>query len=238
MTKPDGHLRKMGQAEATCPQSSPLPAEQPCRRGRPKLVPDDVQRDRIAEEARRLFLAHGYGRTTMDEVAAACRMSKRTLYRLFPGKLELFSAVVEAHRRSMLALPGCYEHLSLEEALAAIFHADISPEDDRERVAVLRLVLVEARQFPELGDVLRRQGGDPSRSELARWLAVQQEAGRLCVDDAEAMARLLMDMIFGAVLFKADGEVDWPGGAARGAHVRRCIRVFLHGVAPKQAPPG
>ncbi|MGE4372193.1 MAG: TetR/AcrR family transcriptional regulator [Xanthobacter sp.] len=209
-----------------------------CRRGRPKLMPDEAQRDRIVEKARRLFLAHGYGRTTMDDVAAACRMSKRTLYRLFPGKMELFSAVLELHRRSMLALPGCYDHLSLEEALATIFHADISPEDDRERVALLRLVLVETRQFPELGEMLRQQGGDSSRSELARWLSVQNAAGRLCIDDADAMARLLMDMIFGAVLFKADGELEWPGGAARGAHVRRCVRVFLHGVTPERTQAG
>lgn len=207
----------------------------PCRRGRPKLVPDDQLRERVVDDAFRLFVAHGYGRTTMDEVAATCRMSKRTLYRLFPGKLDLFVAVVEAHRRSMLALPGEYEGWPLERALEQIFRIDISPAEEQARTALIRLVVEEVRQFPELGEVLRRHGGDRSRAELAAWLAARHEGGLLVIDDANAMARMLMDMIFGAVLSKATGDLEWPGGDARRAHVRRCIRVFLHGAVPVDA---
>ncbi len=204
----------------------------PCRRGRPKLVSDEQLRARVVEDAFQLFVAHGYGRTTMDEVAATCRMSKRTLYRLFPGKLELFIAVVDAHRRSMLALPGDYEGLPLDRALEQIFRIDISPAEEQARTALIRLVVGEVRQFPELGEVLRRHGGDRSRAELAAWLSARHEAGQMVIDDAAAMARMLMDMIFGAVLSKATGELDWPGGDARRSHVRRCIRVFLHGSLP------
>ena len=218
------------------PHHDTLPASA-CRRGRPKLVPDEQLRVRVVEEAFRLFVAHGYGRTTMDDVAATCRMSKRTLYRLFPGKLDLFAAVVDAHRRNMLALPGAYDTLPLDTALEQIFRIDISPSEEQARIALFRLVVGEVQQFPELGEVLRRHGGDRSRAELAAWLAARHEAGQMVIDDAPAMARMLMDMIFGSVLSKATGDLEWPGGDARRAHVRRCIRVFLHGAVPVQAGP-
>ena len=74
-------------------------------RGRPKARPDAQERQRIVVAARELFLEAGYGGTRMDEVAARCGVSKRTLYRLFPAKTDLFRVMVADHRRSMLALP-------------------------------------------------------------------------------------------------------------------------------------
>ena len=70
------------------------------RRGRPKTAPDEHQRACIVERARQLFVANGYGRTTTEDVATACHISKQTLYRLFEGKCGLFTAVVEAHRQA------------------------------------------------------------------------------------------------------------------------------------------
>lgn len=202
-------------------------------RGRPKVASDAVRRGAIVAAACQLFLGAGYGGTTMDDVAAACRVSKRTLYRLFPGKADLFAAVVEAHRQSMLALPGDYEHLPLDAALEAIFRIDITPEADRTRLALLRLVAVEALHFPELAEMVHAHGGEKAAEALAAFLARQQAAGRIVIDDPRAMARILMDMVFGAILPKAHGHFDWPGAAARRAHVRRCIAVFLNGVAPR-----
>ena len=135
-------------------------------RGRPKLASDDTQRLAIVDGARQLFVERGYGRTTTDDVAAQCRISKQTLYRLFPGKAALFAAVVEAHRYSMLALPGDYDALPLEQALAQIFQIDIDPKLDEDRMALLRLVTLETRQHPELEEMmfgaLVLKAGDPS----------------------------------------------------------------------------
>ncbi|MFG1430091.1 TetR/AcrR family transcriptional regulator [Xanthobacter sp. V2C-8] len=200
--------------------------------GRPKTSPDAAQRDVIVAGAYRLFVQSGYGGTTMDAVAAECRMSKRTLYRLFPGKADLFEAVVDAHRQSMLALPGDYGHLPLEQALEAIFRLDIAPEEDRARHALLRLVLVEGPYFPELREILERMGADRSRAELAAWLTAEEAAGRLTLDDAPATARILMDMVFGAAP-KVEGTAEWPPPEARRAHVRRCVRLFLNGALPR-----
>ncbi len=47
---------------------------------------------KILDAAYALFLRQGYKNTTMDDIAAALGMSKKTLYKYFPGKLELLAA--------------------------------------------------------------------------------------------------------------------------------------------------
>jgi len=52
-------------------------------------------RAQIVEEARKIFLRYGYRKTTMEEIAAATRKGKSSIYYYFPGKEDIFRAVVE-----------------------------------------------------------------------------------------------------------------------------------------------
>lgn len=198
--------------------------------GRPKSRSDEAERERITAGALELFLASGYGGTTMDAVAARCGVSKRTLYRLFPAKTDLFRAMVADNRRSMLALPRTRVDEPLDQALAAIFRLDIGAEQDQGRMAFILLAVAEAERFPEIGEALRLEGADASRRMLASWLETQQQAGRLRPFPPEAAARMLMDMIFSvqARRFPGDRELD---RAERIAHARQCIDLFLNGLA-------
>ncbi|GAA0880645.1 TetR/AcrR family transcriptional regulator [Algoriphagus jejuensis] len=50
---------------------------------------------KILDVAYGLFLEKGYRHTTMDDIAQETGMSKKTLYKYFPGKLELLSAAFD-----------------------------------------------------------------------------------------------------------------------------------------------
>lgn len=50
-----------------------------------------------------LFLDRGYRQTTMDDIAHALGMSKKTLYKYYPGKMELLSASFEVLKTKMTA---------------------------------------------------------------------------------------------------------------------------------------
>jgi TetR/AcrR family transcriptional repressor of mexJK operon len=202
------------------------------KRGRPKVVTDEAQRALVVEGARTLFLEKGYGRTTTDDVAERCRISKQTLYRLFPSKQDLFAAVVDVHRQSMLALPGNYEGMTLDEALQKIFKLDIDARADWERMALLRMVMLEAPQFPELLNIMRHQGAQRSHAELASWLSEMRERGAIETDDTSSIARILMDMIFAPPILETDG-IGRGSPDGHQAHIRRCIQVFLRGVTPR-----
>jgi AcrR family transcriptional regulator len=51
-------------------------------------------RGRIVEQARELFLDHGYSKVSTSEIAEALGISKKTLYREFDSKEEVLRAVV------------------------------------------------------------------------------------------------------------------------------------------------
>lgn len=194
-------------------------------------MPDEAQRANIVACAGRLLVEKGYGRTTTDDVAALCRISKQTLYRLFPNKAAVFAAVIDAHRQSVLALPGDYDALPLNVALENIFKIDISAQANQERIAVILAIMAEAPKFPELLRIVRRHGVDASQAELAAWLAGEQKRGRIAVDDVNSAASILMDMVFSRI-FRPGLGLSMPTPPELQTHIRRCVAIFLHGVAP------
>lgn len=58
---------------------------------------------KILDKAYQLFLDEGYRHTTMDDIAQELTMSKKTLYKYFPGKLELLQASFEKLKTRMTA---------------------------------------------------------------------------------------------------------------------------------------
>jgi AcrR family transcriptional regulator len=58
-------------------------------------VSDHDRAEVVLDAAGRLFLAPGPGRVSMDELARALGMSKKTIYRLFPDKHSLLIAVLD-----------------------------------------------------------------------------------------------------------------------------------------------
>ena len=52
-------------------------------------------RAHIRDAATRLFVEQGFALTTMRQVAAAAEVSERTVYAVFPSKLDLFVEAIE-----------------------------------------------------------------------------------------------------------------------------------------------
>lgn len=61
------------------------------------------QEAKIIDAAYKLFLEKGYRHTTVDDIAQALGMSKKTLYKFFPSKSELLSAAFEKLKLRMTA---------------------------------------------------------------------------------------------------------------------------------------
>ena len=199
-------------------------------RGRPKQRPDAEERQRIVALACELFLDVGYGGTTMDAVAARCGISKKTLYRLFPAKTDLFGAMVADNRRTMLALPRPDDGLPMADALAAIFRLHVEEPDNNERLAFIRLAMADSDRYPEIAEAISLEGAEPARRLLTEWLAGRQERGALRPFPPRTAARMLMDMVFGVLVKRFPGD-DLMTREDRFAHARHCIDVFLNGLA-------
>ena len=91
----------------------------PRRGGRPSREQAALLADRILDAATDLFLAEGYGATSIEAIAQRARISKRTFYHRFPDKAALFGAVVHRIIQSVRPPPDVplFEGSGLSEVL-------------------------------------------------------------------------------------------------------------------------
>jgi len=60
-------------------------------------LPRTERRAQLLTAAQRVFADHGYHAAAMDEIAEEAGVSKPVLYQHFPGKLDLYIALLESH---------------------------------------------------------------------------------------------------------------------------------------------
>lgn len=69
---------------------------------RPRAADYDGKRKAILDRSVKLFAKNGYDRTSMAEVAAACRVSKALLYHYYVNKDELLFDILRAHLEGLI----------------------------------------------------------------------------------------------------------------------------------------
>ena len=64
-------------------------------------LPRSARRAQLMEAAQSVFVESGYHSAAMDEIAERAHVSKPVLYQHFPGKLDLYLALLEQHTREV-----------------------------------------------------------------------------------------------------------------------------------------
>ncbi len=145
----------------------------------------EAKREAIIRTATRLFLAEGFAAASMDGIAAAAEVSKRTVYNHFPGKRDLFRAVVARLYDSLLNAGPAFlsEQVPPGQGLPAFAARVLAYLRQPEVQALLRLVIAEHQRFPELSQDFFAGGKGPALGLLERYLAAQAAQGRLAITD-------------------------------------------------------
>lgn len=66
------------------------------------VTKDELIVREILSTAKKLFAQHGLKKTTMEDIANAMGKGKSSLYYYFPGKIEIFEAVVDEEMKNLL----------------------------------------------------------------------------------------------------------------------------------------
>lgn len=91
---------------------------------RPIAADHDDKRRAILKEAAKLFASHGFDRASMNEIAAACGVSKALLYHYYKNKDQLLFDIICAHLDDLVAaVEAVPAHLGPRERLAAMISA-------------------------------------------------------------------------------------------------------------------
>jgi AcrR family transcriptional regulator len=198
----------------------------------------DARPGEIVAAALHLFAERGYAATRLDDVAAAARVSKGTLYLYFDNKEELFRAVVREavlpNLEAMGALVG--EHAgptpellrTVLLRLAGILETDIS--------GVPKLVIAEAGNFPSIArfyaDTVVKRGLALFAGILQRGMA-RGEFRR--VDIATTLPLIVSPLLMMALVkhsIAPHTDIDFDRRAVLENH----IDLLLRGLAPERAP--
>ncbi|UJJ32519.1 TetR/AcrR family transcriptional regulator [Halopseudomonas maritima] len=190
------------------------------------------KRAAIIEAAVDQFQQHGYMETSMDRIAEAAQVSKRTVYNHFASKELLFDAIrqelIARCGRLLLPDPGPGSmHAQLVEVGRR--YAQLMISDDF--VKLVRVVLSRFIQSPQVAGATIT-GREP-QMPIQAWLECAQEGGLLPAFDAvqatTEFAGLITAMEFWPRMLQED---QLPTSAAREAYLSSIAAMFLKHYAP------
>src|SRR6202162_2546048 len=117
-------------------------------------VPRGGSRDAIVEAAVRLFLERGFGSVSMDELAEAAGMARRTLYNQFTSKEEIVRGMLlrVSGQLEDAFPPGIETQGDVGEVLRLVARMILELHGRPEYPGVLRMVVADARQFPWIAE--------------------------------------------------------------------------------------
>ena len=197
------------------------------------------KRTAIEQAAADLFLRRGYAGTSMDDVAAAARVSKQTVYKHYAHKEQLFTRIVleTTSRIDVLVdevADGLRDPDDLDAALLHLArrftHAVMEPDTLRLR----RLVIAEAERFTELGTSWYENGFERVLATLAERFDELAAAGRLVVDDAALAAQHFVGLLLWIPVNRAmfTGDLTPLDEDAMERMLTAGVAAFLRAYAP------
>jgi AcrR family transcriptional regulator len=135
-------------------------------------MPRSARRAQLLDAALQVFVAKGYHATGMDDIADRAGVSKPVLYQHFPGKLELYLALLDTSCDAVV------------EAVAAALEAT---DDNKERVAATvdafyTYVANEKAAFRLVFE-----------SDLTQEPAVRERVERVITDSAALITQVIRD---------------------------------------------
>lgn len=197
------------------------------------------KRRAILDAALPAFLAAGYAQANLDAIAAQAGASKVTIYHHFGSKEGLFVALIEeqigvADRRSDALLDALRHTDDVESDLRAFAREFVSTVMQPHLVAMRRLLIGAAAQFPELSDAWFRSGPDQGYRTLGGLFRRLDEQGRLPIPDPDVAARAFTWLILGAPLTEAmfRPDVDRYDASHLARHAEEGADVFLAAYRP------
>ena len=156
------------------------------KRGRPTADERRARESEILTMALDVFLHCGYGASTLDELAAAAQVTKRTLYAYYGDKAGLFAAMVR-----QLAATVSLDATSDDDTLEVLAARIVSRLHSDELVGLHRLVIAESARFPELAQTLHSSGDARHIARLAEHIRAERGPG------SEPLAEPLFSLLLG-----------------------------------------
>ena len=203
--------------------------------GRPTREQAELRHEELLDRALELFLEKGFELVTMEAIAAAVGMTKRTVYARYEDKAALFRATVErAIERWIVPIEKlqAVETEDLEATLVAVAQIRLKNAISPVGVRLDRIVNAESFRFPEIFNLAYEQGSRPTIRFIADLLRRHVAAGSIVLEEPEIAAGAFLSMVVGGQRRAIQGGVVTDEREVD-ARIRFCVRLFLDGTRPR-----
>lgn len=192
----------------------------------------------ILEAAFEEFVGNGFAGTRLDDIARRAGVTKGTIYVYFPGKEQMFIAMVREFTRPMHARMHAYldeTHASAADLLRGalrLFYDMIA--NDRRAREMLRLLIAEAGRFPALLDEHYEDAIGPVITRLQKALCDAAERGEIRAAPILAFPDVLLgpalSLNITMLLYGDRRPIDAE------AHMQAAMDLLLNGLLPEAEP--
>jgi AcrR family transcriptional regulator len=186
---------------------------------------NDLYRQHILEAAEQVFAEHGFDSSKLQDISKLAGVSMGTIYAIFPGKEDLFRAILSERGRELLqvARDGAHSHTDPRVALDGLIAAYIDYF-----IAHPNFLRMHVRLGTSwvLGPTLRSQG------QVELWAEIHTLQAELMRRGVTSGAFIDEEPAFLAKIFSALDQVvlaDWVADgmtASRGALIERMQKLI------------
>ncbi|WP_178388339.1 TetR/AcrR family transcriptional regulator [Novacetimonas hansenii] len=204
--------------------------EEKPRCGRPPEMEECVRRERILEAACKVLQKHGYHGASMDKVAECSGMSKRTLYKMFPSKLELFQILIR-ERLFDVKPQVAPDAMTAEEELSTLL-IDLACTILRpDRISLIRAIIAESSESGYVREIMAALEAGGEDNALEAWLQAYCRQQGYSNTNVRLWGKMLFGMTVGDFLLQALGcATQAPTCETIRHHTGVAVQIFLAGV--------
>ena len=162
----------------------------------PPIATAKPTRERILDNALRLFAERGYEATSIGEIEVAAGLVPRSgaLYKHFPSKRALIDAALAERVGAIDSIDERIELMPLGDLRAELTLIGRMALDELERERQLsRLVMREGERFPELAEAFHAAIVERGHRIATAWLTSRATELGVDLPDVEATAKVTVD---------------------------------------------
>jgi len=159
---------------------------------------DRSTRDRLIDQALRLFAERGYRGATVGDIEAAAGLAPRSggLYKHFASKREVLVAALERHIGSLEGMHSVMDLLPLADLRSELtLLVRWALQELAQELQLIRIIQRDGHEFPELRDRFRDLVARRGYQEAAEWMRRKIKEGGFPDYDCDAAVAVLLGAV-------------------------------------------
>lgn len=220
------------------PIHDPTPVPRPTA-GRPTKAQQAARQEELLRIALDEFLEKGFDQTSMEGIAVAAGMSKRTIYARYRDKAEIFRAAIgmavaryTIPRETLEQAVGC----DLRATLLNVARLRISNLSRPDAINLQRVLTAQSYQLPELFSEAFEHSMEPTVAFLEEQFALHAARGEIVLRDVRRTVTAFLSLAVGgpARIIVAGSPLP-PEEVER--HLAFAVDLFLDGIRVRSGIP-